>query len=243
MKTLAVILLFPVAMLAAPHKVIALDGWHNDEKLPHYRWEATYPGGYSQLGDLLKGMGGELRTIHEPLSAKTLTGADCLIVADPDTPEESDDPKYFTAPENAAVEAWVRAGGRLVLLGNDKGNAEFEHFNELAGRFGLQFIESKHVNAQGVSKLKLKGTAENPVFSGGLEFYAVDVAPLAVKNRTAEILLSDNGEDIMAIVRHGKGLVFALGDPWLYNEYIGRSDNRRIGENLFRYLLWNEVKK
>jgi hypothetical protein len=103
MKTLAAFLLFPITALAAPARVIALDGWHNNEKLPHYRWEANYPGGYSQLGDLLKGMGGELRTIHEPLSARTLSGVDCLIVADPDTPEESDDPKYFTPPEIAAV--------------------------------------------------------------------------------------------------------------------------------------------
>ena len=243
MKTLAALLIFPLAAFAAPAKVIAVDGWHNNEKLPHYRWEATYPGGYSQLGALLTGMGAELRTIHEALSAATLSGVDCLIVADPDTPEESDDPKYFTGPEIKAVEAWVRKGGRLVLLGNDKGNAEFKHFNELAARFGFQFVEGKHMNAQGVSKLKLKGPASNPVFKGGLEFYAVDVAPLAVKDPHAEILLSDNGEDLMAIVKHGKGSVFALGDPWLYNEYIGRSDNRRIGENLFHYLLWNEVKK
>ena len=243
MRTLAALLILPIAALAASAKAIALDGWHNNEKLPHYRWEATYPGGYSQLGAVLTGMGGELRTIHEALSAKNLAGVDCLIVPDPDTPEESDDPKYFTAPEIEAVEAWVRSGGRLVLLGNDKGNAEFEHFNELASRFGFQFIEGKHVNAQGASKLTLRGPASHPVFSGGLEFYAVDVAPLAVKDKHAEILLSDNGEDIMAVVHHGKGSVFALGDPWLYNEYIGRSDNRRIGENLFRYLLWNEVKK
>ena len=34
-----------------------------------------------------------------------------------------------------------------------------------------------------------------------------------------------------------KGRVLALGDPWLYNEYIRTQDNYRIAENLFRWLL------
>ena len=41
----------------------------------------------------------------------------------------------------------------------------------------------------------------------------------------------------MALVRKGQGQVFAVGDPWLYNEYINRYDNRRLGLNLFQLLL------
>ena len=41
----------------------------------------------------------------------------------------------------------------------------------------------------------------------------------------------------MALAHSGKGLVFALGDPWIYNEYIGHKDNRRIATNLFRSLM------
>jgi unsaturated rhamnogalacturonyl hydrolase len=228
-------------LTAAPppsRKVIAVDGWHNREKQPHYRWEGVYNGGFSKLGEMLTGLGAELRTIEESTTSRTLAGIDCLIVVDPDTPAESPDPHYFNSAEIADLERWVNAGGRLLLLGNDKGNAEFEHFNQLAARFGIQFIEGKHATAQGVSKLKLKGPAAHPVFAGGLEFYAVDLAPLRITAPNAEILLSESDVPLMAVVKHGKGLVFALGDPWLYDEYIGAGDNRRIGENLFRYLLW-----
>ena len=31
--------------------------------------------------------------------------------------------------------------------------------------------------------------------------------------------------------------VFALGDPWIYNEYIDHKDNRAVATNLFRQLL------
>ena len=34
-----------------------------------------------------------------------------------------------------------------------------------------------------------------------------------------------------------KGEVFAIGDPWLYNQYIDREDNRKVGAALIRYLL------
>jgi unsaturated rhamnogalacturonyl hydrolase len=52
------------------------------------------------------------------------------------------------------------------------------------------------------------------------------------------------GEDaIMAVAKLGRGTVFAVGDPWLYNEYV---DGRRIptsfqnfqaGKDLAEWLL------
>ena len=42
---------------------------------------------------------------------------------------------------------------------------------------------------------------------------------------------------MMTSVRVGKGQVIALGDPWVYNEYLYTQDNRRIAEELFRKVL------
>ena len=36
----------------------------------------------------------------------------------------------------------------------------------------------------------------------------------------------------MAASKYGKGFVFAVGDPWLYNEYI---DNRKLPEDFNNY--------
>src|SRR6185295_12117926 len=124
-----VVLLFAATLVAAAqsaHFAVAVDGYHNNEtKMPmHYRWEGTIPGGFSELGKVLQGLGGELRTVRERVTAKQLSGIDCLIIADPDTPAESADPKYLEKDEIDAIEKWVRAGGLLVLLGNDKGNSE-----------------------------------------------------------------------------------------------------------------------
>jgi unsaturated rhamnogalacturonyl hydrolase len=220
----------------AAQKVVALDGFHNNEAQPHYRWEGKYMGGYSELGALLDKLGASRKTITEPLTAKSLTGVDCLIVTDPDIPAEAANPQYFSDAEADAIDRWVKKGGVLVLFGNDPGNAEFEHLNVVAGKFGLKFIEKVHKDAKGSMKLTIAGPADDPVFQG-LKFYGVQVAPIEVKNPKAKTLLSDNGAALMVHVPHGKGRVLALGDPWIYDEYIRSQDNYKIAENLFRWLL------
>jgi unsaturated rhamnogalacturonyl hydrolase len=43
-------------------------------------------------------------------------------------------------PEDAAqIAEWVKAGGVLVILENDPANADLEHFNLLAEKFGIHF--------------------------------------------------------------------------------------------------------
>lgn len=216
--------------------VVALDGFHNNEsKMPdHYAWDGTRNGGFSELAKLLTGLGAELRTIRERVTPTTLKGVKVFIIVDPDTPAETDDPKYIETSEIQAIERWVRAGGRLVLLGNDKGNAEFEHLNQLAKRFGIEFLEETWPKVQGKGILVAKG--EGPYFDGAPEAYLVEVAPLKLTGAAKPILV-DQGTPIMAESTAGKGRVFAVGDPWIYNEYIDRKDNRSIATRLFKDLL------
>lgn len=217
-------------------KVVAVDGWHNKEAEPHYAWDGKYQGGFSELGRMLDSLGAKTRTIQEPMSSKILQGVDCLIIVDPDTPKESPSPNYIAVAEIDAISKWVNEGGRLVLLGNDPGNAEFAHLNDLARRFGIEFEERKHQDASGNAKLTLE-TRKGGWFAPGLNFYGVDLAPLRVTAKDASVLLSERDTPMMAAVRNGKGIVVALGDPWLYNEYLYSRDNRLIAEELFRHLL------
>ena len=217
-------------------KVVALDGFHNNEsKMPdHYQWDGVRPGGFSELGKVLTESGAKLVTIRQRVTRSTLEGVRVFIIVDPDTPQETADPQYIMPEEIAAIEAWVRAGGRLVLLGNDKGNAEFEHFNQLAKRFGIEFLEETYPKVQGKGILVAKGDTQ--IFDGAPEVYLVEVAPLKVSPEV-KVLLADHGTPIMALAQAGKGEVFALGDPWVYNEYINSKNNRAIAANLFRSLL------
>ena len=51
------------------------------------------------------------------------------------------------------------------------------------------------------------------------------------------------GKIIMSVAKYGKGKVFAVGDPWFYNEYVdGRKlpaeyENYKAAEDLVKWLL------
>jgi hypothetical protein len=215
-------------------KRIAVDAFHNREPQPHYRWQATYQGGFSGLGDLLTSFGARLATLEERFTKTNLAKLDGLILVDPDTPTESQAPKYFDRAEIDAIEKWVHEGGRLVMLGNDPGNAEFTNWNKLAARFGLRFEERKHADAKGNSKLrlpvKLPETSE--------DFYAVDLSPITVTNPKAKIHITEGNTPLLVEVQAGRGAVLALGDPWLYNEYLHTAGNHRLARHFLRHFFW-----
>jgi unsaturated rhamnogalacturonyl hydrolase len=216
--------------------VVGLDGYHNNEsKLPeHYQWEGKSDGSFSKFGAAFREHDVAIRTLRSKIDRASLDALRLLIIVDPDTPDETADPKYIGDDEIEAIDAWVKDGGRLVLLGNDKGHAEFTHFNRLASRFGIEFLEETYPKVEG--KAILEATGPNEIFAGGLKAYLVEVAPLRLK-APAKAILTDKRTDIMALASVGRGMVFALGDPWLYDEYIGRDDNIAIATNLFTLLL------
>jgi hypothetical protein len=227
------LLLFAALALDLHATVVLLDGYHNNEtKDPgHYQWATTNNGGFSELDVLLHTLGAETRTLRQRVTRASLAGADIFIIVDPDTPEESDSPKYIEPLESAAIENWVREGGRLVILANDKGNAEFQHLNQLAGKFGIEFLETTYRNAKGDDHVTVDGV------------YLVGAAPLKISNGDVFLSDHDTGTPLAALVAHGKGSVFAIGDPWIYNEYINSAENRMQAENLFRKLIDSQVPR
>ena len=44
----------------------------------------------------------------------------------------------------------------------------------------------------------------------------------------ANSIYTDKGDTLMAVARVGKGTVYAVADPWLYNEY---TDGRKLPPN------------
>jgi unsaturated rhamnogalacturonyl hydrolase len=55
--------------------------------------------------------------------------------------------------------------------------------------------------------------------------------------------LTDKGDVIIATANVGKGRVFAIGDPWLYNEYVNAHkipmsfENFNAAKDLAKWLL------
>jgi unsaturated rhamnogalacturonyl hydrolase len=95
---------------------------------------------------------------------------------------------------------------------------------------------------------KVDLTSGKAVFKNAKTAYIKELAPLDVK-APGQPLVSDGGHVIMATAKLGKGTVFALGDPWLYNEYVdGRKipatyENFQAGKDLATWLLQQAARK
>ena len=156
-------------------------------------------------------------------------------------------PNYIQPADSKVITEWVRGGGTLVLLANDTANCEIKHFNELAKNFGVQFTDQSVNMVQGsqFEQGKVDLTSGKAVFEKAATAYVKELSVLALTT-PAQPLVTNNGKIIMAMARLGKGKVFVLGDPWLYNEYTdGRKipasfENFQAGKDLATWLLNNK---
>jgi unsaturated rhamnogalacturonyl hydrolase len=232
---------------------VTLDCYYNNEwKIDssgrrwqyHYVWSDTLDSGYSQLGALIVAAGGTLDTLHHAPSESNLSTTDIYLIVDPDTPKETEHPAYIEDSSSTVISRWVYHGGILMLFGNDSGNAEFTHLNGLAGHFGIHFNQTSRNRV--VGKDYAAGTfahlPDHPIFHAVRKIYLKEISTLSITAPAIPVLV-DGADVIIAIAEYGKGLVFAVGDPWFYNEYMDHRklpieyDNARTAKNLFRWLL------
>jgi len=254
---LFILLILPgfISQNAISQPVIGLDNWYNHETNAktgqpfHYLWTDTAWSGYSRWGDIFKGRGAKLTTLGRP-DASVLSKIDIYIIVDPDTTTETPSPNYLIPADITAIKNWVKKGGVLAVLANDAPNCEFTHLNMLMSQFGMTF---NHVTLHPVTGTNFemgasKNLPDHPLFKGVTKIYIKEVSDINLSGN-ANAILTENGKVLIAENRYGKGYVFAIGDPWIYNEYIDHDrlpesfENRKAAENLTDLLLSYTKKK
>ena len=115
----------------------------------HYKWEEMPNSGFSFWGNVFRNYGVKTEALVEAPTTANLKQANIYIIVDPDTKEENEHPNFIEPQHIKAITDWVKSGGVLVLMGNDIGNAEFDHFNQLARQFGIQFNKDSRNRVQG----------------------------------------------------------------------------------------------
>ena len=229
--------------------VVGLDNWFNREihaetgESFHYLWSDTEWSGYSRWGEIFISRGAKITTIERP-KASVLKNIDVYIIVDPDTTTESKSPYYILPDDIKAIEKWVKRGGVLAIFANDAPNCEFTHLNGLMEQFGITF---NHVTLHRVTGDKWEMGActnlpDHPLFKRVSKIYIKEISDINLSG-TAKAVLTENEKVLMAENSYGRGYVFAIGDPWIYNEYIDHDrlpesfDNRQAAENLADMLL------
>ena len=219
----------------------ALPGITNGKKKS--RW-------FYALGEHFKSYGAAIDTLSAAPTSVNLKNASVYIIVDPDTDKETAKPNFISAAEAKIIADWVKNGGVLVMLGNDFGNAEFDNWNVLAKHFGIEFnkdnknLVKNDVYEQG----RIDVPAGNPVFKNARELFLKEISTQNLSGQ-AKALLEWKGDIVMSTVKYGKGTVFALGDPWLYNEYVdgrkmkGLFQNNEAARELSGWLLMQSKVK
>jgi unsaturated rhamnogalacturonyl hydrolase len=240
------------AKIGRGDRVIA-DGWFNSQQRRdpfgqmvyfHYKWDTQDEPGYSLFGHLFREFGAETKELDAEPTADNLHSAQVFVIASPDNADKNPQPHYANAEDAAQIAEWVKAGGVLMIMENDTSFADLQHFNVISEKFGIHFnsVLRKHVIGTQWEMGKIVVDGGGPIFHHPHTLYMKDVCTISVSGPAKPVLAE--GDDIfMAVAKYGKGTVYAVVDPWLYNEYTdGRKlpalyDNYAAGKELARWIL------
>lgn len=234
-------------------KTVTLDYYFNNEYRKdangkterfHYTWDDKTDSGFWLWGNVFQDYGAQINALKTAPTREYLKNTQVYIIVDPDTPKETTNPNYITPEDVTNISEWVKEGGVLVLMANDTANAELKHFNKLTEVFGVQF-GNKNLNfvtnnqfEQGLVLVPEK----HPIFKDARRLFIKEVCTLLLK-KPAIANISQGKDVIMATAPYGKGMVFIVTDPWLYNEYVNGKklpasfDNFKAMKELSKWLL------
>jgi unsaturated rhamnogalacturonyl hydrolase len=213
-------------------KTVLLDAWFNSQtrknaagqtELFHYKWDDDANSGFAFFGRAFQRYGVKLATETTAPTMADLSKAQIYVLASPDIPVRNPTPNYMDKASGDVIQAWVKDGGVLILMENDVTNSEFDHFNTMSERFGIHFNPVIRNKVDG-DKWEM-GTVMIPAGTGVFEHphkaYLKEICTIRVSG-PAKAVVTDQGDVLMAVSKYGKGTVFAVVDPWLYNEYVDR---------------------
>jgi unsaturated rhamnogalacturonyl hydrolase len=242
-------------------KIVGLDCFFNHQvkngQQFHYIWDDTKLSGYSKFGDVWKQFGATLSSLHNAPARDDLDHLSIYIIVNPSTTKNAADhsPNFMIEANADVIAQWVNDGGVLALFANDVNNCEFEHFNVLPEKFGIKFnadLRNTVPTHMDMARGAFTNLPDIPLFQGVRGMYVKEISTITVSPPAEPLLIADKqdgavGKDvIIATAHYGKGFVFAIGDPWFYNEYIDAKapdalnlplDNRKAAENFCRWIL------
>jgi unsaturated rhamnogalacturonyl hydrolase len=249
--------LFTLFILSLPltsnsqQKTVMLDYFYNSEvkknadgteSLYRYTWDSKDLRSYSIWGGIMSAKGIKLSSLETKATLQDLKKADVYIVADPDNFRDKPNPNYMNATDAKAIASWVKKGGVLVMFANDSANADLQHFNILAEKFGMHFTDEQlNPVKKDISVGQINIPDNHEIFKKGRTLYMKEVCTIDL-SKGAKSILDIQGKTIFAKATHGKGVVIAIADPWIYDEYIvndrlNSSFQNKIGAEQFQFFF------
>ncbi|MBU0495081.1 MAG: Zn-dependent exopeptidase M28 [Chloroflexi bacterium] len=188
------------------------------------------PAGSPELGRLLAAHGYAIDTIPygTPVTAEAVRGAALVVVMPTIDYGEAEGTVSWAPAEVAALEGYVRAGGRLVITNSARrlkyrnwrmeANEDTTAMNALAGMFGVRF------GGAGIDASAAQVVSDDPLVAD------LDSLPLTAENAVpftldsgATVLARAGGSPVVALVKMGAGQVLVLGDMGLLGSRLDQA--------------------
>jgi unsaturated rhamnogalacturonyl hydrolase len=110
----------------------------------------------------------------------------------------------------------------------------------ISTKFGIKFNADSRNKVQGRNfEQGAVMLSPNEIFKTTSKLYLKEISTIQVL-KPAKALVTDGSDTLMAIAKYGKGTVFAVGDPWLYNEYV---DGRKLPNDFQNFSAAHELVK
>ena len=232
---------------------VMVDGWFNSQKRMdptgheiyfHYKWNEESDPGFSLWGHAFRNFGARTTALYAEPTVENLEPAQVYIVASPDNLDKNPQAHFANDTDAKEIAKWVKAGGVLAILENDTSFADLDHFNLVSEKFGIHFnnVLRMHVSGTDWPMGRFVIDGKGPIFHHSHTAYVKDVCTISVKPPAVPVYTHD-GDIFMAVAKYGKGTVYAMVDPWFYNEYTNglklpaEYDNYAAGVELARWLL------
>ncbi len=235
---------------------VAVDGWFNSQQRTdafghqvyfHYKWDTWDNPGYGLFGHLFREFGAQTTELDAEPTLANLKSTDVYVIASPDNLDKNPHAHFANAEDAAQLAEWVRTGGVLVIMENDNSFADLDHFNVISDQFGIHFNDllRKHVIGANWDQGRID-IDKGPIFHHPHTIFVKDVSTISVSKPARSVLEEDTmylATIYMATAKYGKGTVFAMTDPWLYDEYTddrklpAMYDNYAAGKEFVRWIL------
>ncbi len=235
-------------------KTVLLDAWFNSQtrktadgnvELFHYKWSDEADSGYSTWGKMFQQYGMATEVLDHAPRAEDLKGVAVYVIASPDNLKRNPQAHFMDEDSAEAVDAWVRAGGVLVMMQNDDQHADQEHFDLLSNRFGMHFnsvLRNEEIDNDYANTIVMIPAGTGGIFHHAHKAVMKETCTITV-SAPSKGVLADKGATLMAVAQVGKGVVYGNVDPWLYNEYTDGlklplgEDNFAAGQELTRWIV------
>jgi unsaturated rhamnogalacturonyl hydrolase len=153
-----------------------------------------------------------------------------------------------------AIYNWVKKGGVLLLFHNDKGNCDFDSIKKLTHNFGFEFNELSENKVEGKKFEQGKVISKDNVtiFRTAKTLFLKEVSTVKLTPTSTcaiypdievQLMVKPTSDGIVAIrcvFDPNGGKIFAVGDPWLYNEYV---DGRKLPVEYENFKAANDLVK